>query len=41
MTEFLIYRQRSVQVSSSVPALLALAVIALIATGIGWLVYRS
>ena len=37
----MIYRKRSTQVPSSVLALLAIAVIALIAVGIGWMVYRS
>ena len=37
----MVYRERSTQVPSSVLALLAIAVIALIAVGIGWMVYRS
>lgn len=37
----MIYRDRSTQVPSSVLALLAIAVLALIATGIGWLLFRA
>ena len=40
LQRFKIYRERSYQVPSYVLALLAILVIALLATGIGYLIYR-